>query len=61
MVEKKKRTTRIEKKQKYLFIAGGVLLLFLFLFGLMWIKVKDGLPAIDELENPKFYLASKVF
>ncbi len=49
------------KKQKYLVITGGIAVFMVFIFVIFWLKIKAGLPEIEELENPKFYLASKVF
>lgn len=61
MAEKKSTPLLKNKKQKYLLISGGVFILLVFVFAIFWMKVKAGLPEIEELENPKFYLASKVF
>jgi penicillin-binding protein 1A len=61
MVEKKKTSFKLEKRHKILFFIIGFLVIFIFAGSMMWVKIKAGLPAIDELENPKFYLASKVF
>ncbi|MCA0390101.1 MAG: PBP1A family penicillin-binding protein [Bacteroidetes bacterium] len=61
MTENKSLRSRLQKKHKIMLIAGGVLVLFLFSFAIMWVKIKSGLPVVEELENPKFFLASKVF
>ena len=61
MTENKSLRSSLQKKHKIMLIAGGVLVLFLFSFAIMWVKIKSGLPVVEELENPKFFLASKVF
>ena len=49
----------IKKNQKYLYIGGGVVI-FLGLF-FFFKYVFDGLPNLEELENPQSHLASNVF
>ena len=54
---KKKKKKHI-KKNKVLFISGGVVVL---IFGVIIALIYSGLPSLEELENPKPQLASKVF
>ena len=49
----------VKKNQKYLYIGGGVII-FLGLF-FFFKYVFDGLPNLEELENPQSHLASNVF
>ncbi|KAB2909463.1 MAG: PBP1A family penicillin-binding protein [Ignavibacteriales bacterium] len=61
MDSKKSFFSKISRKQQFLILGGVLTVIFAFAFILFWMKVKSGLPEIEELENPKFYLASKVF
>lgn len=54
----KKKNKKNIKKNKVLFISGGAVVLIL---GVFIAFIYSGLPSLEELENPKPQLASKVF
>ena len=56
--KKMKKKSKNKKKNKVWIISGAVALV---LFGIFVAFVYSGLPSLEELENPKPQLASKVF
>jgi len=53
------RSKNFFKKYWYAFTGGGIVLLFLFIIFMK--MVFAGLPSLEQLENPKPELATKVF
>jgi penicillin-binding protein 1A len=56
---KSKHKKPINKNLKYLYIGGGIIVFLGLLFFIKY--VADGLPNLEELENPQSQLASNVF
>jgi penicillin-binding protein 1A len=54
-----KHNKPINKNLKYLYIGGGIIVFLGLLFFIKY--VADGLPNLEELENPQSQLASNVF
>jgi penicillin-binding protein 1A len=54
----KKMKKKTKKQNRFWFISGAIALV---LFGIFVAIIYSGLPSLEELENPKPQLASKVF